>query len=211
VRKKELTMKLMTHKTILLTLMTFSLVMTASPLTAQVYKVVDENGNVTYTDRPPADGSKPVDLPPLSIIEAPVYEKSAKQLEAEAIASGELTPEIPLKTLRRNYQGFAIVSPQSEESVWHPEGPVPIAWSAGAALQDGMKVTIFIDGSQHATTTEAIIPVAGLERGEHTVTAELKDAKNRRIATAEPVTFFIRQPGLYNRARVGRGGPGGGG
>ena len=201
-------MKLMTHKTILLTLMAFSLVMTASPLMAQVYKVVDENGNVSYTDRPPADGSKPVDLPPLSIIEAPVYEKSAKQLAKEAEASGDQPEEVSLRTLRKNYKGFAIVSPQTEESVWHPDGPVPIAWSAGAALQDGMKVTIFIDGSQHATTTEAIIPVTGLERGEHTVTAELKDAKNRRIATAVPVTFFIRQPGLYNRPRVR---PGGGG
>ena len=41
---------------------------------AQVYKTVDENGNVVYTDQPPEDGSEPIKLKPLSVIEAPVYD-----------------------------------------------------------------------------------------------------------------------------------------
>ena len=199
-------MKLITHQTILMTLMAFSLAIASTPLAAQVYKVVDEDGNVTYTDRPPRDGSGPMDLPPLSVIETPVYEKTSRQVASEAAA--DENKEIPLKTLRRDYRDFAITSPQSEESVWHPEGPVPVGWTTGKALQGGMKVTIFIDGSQQATTTRPIIPVSGLERGEHTVTAELRDAKNRKIATADPVTFFIMRPGLNNRSRVN---PGGGG
>ena len=48
-----------------------------SPVGAQVYKVVDEDGNVTFTDQAPADGSKPVELPPISVIEAPKYETKA--------------------------------------------------------------------------------------------------------------------------------------
>ena len=36
---------------------------------ADIWKVVDEDGNVTYTDQQPKDGSKPMDLPELSIIE----------------------------------------------------------------------------------------------------------------------------------------------
>ena len=43
------------------------------PVMAQVYKTVDENGNVVYTDQPPADGSRPIKLKELSVIEAPVY------------------------------------------------------------------------------------------------------------------------------------------
>ncbi len=38
------------------------LLFSATPLLAQVYKVVDKDGNVTYTDQPPADGSGPVEL-----------------------------------------------------------------------------------------------------------------------------------------------------
>ena len=190
-------MKLMTHKTFILILIAFSLAIMAGPLAAQVYKTVDKDGNVTYTDQPPADGSKPIKLAPISVIEAPTYEKAPES--ARKGAEGE---EIPLRDLRRLYRDFAIISPQSEESVWHPDGPIAVAWSAGNPLQTGMQVTVYLNGNKQATTTEQIIPVDGLDRGEHTVTAELKDAKNRRIATAEPVTFFIQRPNIYtNRPR----------
>jgi len=66
-----------------------------------------------------------------------------------------------------------------------------------------MQVTLFVDGNEHATTQQPMIPLSGLDRGEHTVKAELRDSKNRVVATAETVTFFVRQPNLFNRA--GRG------
>jgi hypothetical protein len=196
-------MKLTTQQIFLMTLVTSFMLMTADPLMAEVYKTVDEDGNVSYTDRPPGDGAKPMDLPPLSIVETPVYEKTAREAALTAsAATGEQNTEIPLKTLRRTYRDFAIISPLSEESVWHPEQAIPVAWSVSSPLEAGMTVTLFIDGKKQAATTQPIIPVAGLERGEHTLTAELKDSKNRKIATAQPVTFFIRQPNIYtNRVR----------
>ena len=194
-------MKLMTHKTFILVLVAFSLAIMASPLIAQVYKTVDKDGNVTYTDQPPPDGSKPIKLAPISVIEAPIYEKAS-----EAAKEGAEGEEIPLRDLRRIYRDFAIVSPRSEESVWHPDGPVAVAWSVGNPLQEGMQVTVYLDGKRQATTTDQIIPVSGLERGEHTVTAELKDAKNRKIATAAPITFFIQRPNIYTNRPRPRGG-----
>lgn len=186
-------MKLVNHKTLLMVIFGFALAATVSPLTADVYKTVDENGNVTYTDRPPADGSKPIELAPISVIETPEYvrapEKTAEDVE-----------EVSLKTLRRDYRDFAIVSPQPEESIWSPDGPVSIAWHAQLDLQQGMQVTILLDGKKQATTTQQMIVVPGLERGEHTVKAELRDSKNRTVATTQQIVFYVRQPGLNNRA-----------
>lgn len=196
-------MKLTTQNVFFMTLMVFSLMAAVNPLMAQVYKTVDENGHVTYTDRPPADGSKPMDLPTLSVVEVPVYEKTAR--ESAKNATGEQNTEISLKNLRRKYRDFAIISPQNEESVWNPQQAVPVAWSVSNPLQDGMTVTLFIDGKKQSPTTQSIIPLAGLVRGAHTITAELVDARNRKIATAKPVTFFIKQPSVYNN-RVGPGG-----
>lgn len=200
-------MKLVTYKILLLILIAFSIAITTGPLTAQVYKTVDEDGNVTYTDQPPKDGSEPIELRPISIIEAPIYETKPQAVEADA--EGDTGKEMSLRNLRKNYKDFAIVSPRQEESIWHPDGPVTVAWSAGNQLQVGMKVTVYMDGIKQVTTSDQIIPVSGLDRGEHTVMAELTDAKNRKIATTQPVTFFIQRPGLNsNRARRG---PGGGG
>ena len=197
-------MSLKMHKIFLLILFAMMLSVTAGSAGAQVYRVVDEDGNVTYTDQAPGDGSQPIELRPISVIEAPEFETAPKEGE-EGAEGGEENKEMSLRYLRKNYQDFAIVAPQQEESVWRPDGPITVAWNARYALQEGMSVTVYLDGARQATTTEQIIPVIGLERGEHTVTAEIKDAKNRRIATAEPITFFIRQPGLYNRARRGGG------
>jgi hypothetical protein len=192
-------MKLVTHKTILLVVITLSLAFLCSPLMAQVYKTVDEDGNVTYTDQPPTDGSKPVKLRPISVIEAPTYEDKSKAVEEGA--EGEEGKEMSLRYLRKQYGDFAIVAPQPEESVWYSDNVIAVAWNARYQLQEGMQVTVSVDGKRQAATAEQIIAVTGLERGEHTVTAVLNDAKNRKIATAAPITFFIRQPGLYNRAR----------
>ncbi len=180
----------------LLTAFTISLLISATQLSAQVYKVVDKDGNVTYTDQAPADGSAPIELQPISVIEAPTYETAPASTEADA----EDAKEMSFSQLRRNYSDFAIVSPQSEESVWRPDGPISVAWNAKNALQEGMQVTILVDGKKHSSTTQQMVAVADLNRGEHTVTAELRDAKNRVVAKAGPVTFFVRQPGLYNRA-----------
>jgi len=191
-------MKLMTHKTLLLILIALALAISVGPTTAQVYKVVDEDGNVTYTDKPPKDGSKPIELAPISVIEAPTYEKAP-----EKGTEGEDGKEMSLKDLRKQYRDFAIVSPQSEETVWHPEQATTVAWNVGNQLQEGMQVTISVNGQTQPSTTERSIPVPGLDRGEHTITAVLKDARNRTIATAEPVVFFVRRPNLYNnRPRV---------
>lgn len=202
-------MKFISNKALLMILMTFSLALTAGSLMAQVYKVVDEHGNVTFTDIPPGDGTKPVDLPALSVIETPDYEETARQAAEAAAAAGvdAEPPEETLRSLRQSFRDFEIISPQSEESVWAPDGPIPAAWRTSNALQDGMQVMIYIDGNLHATTAQPMVPLVGLERGEHIITAEIRDQRNRTIATAPAITFFVRQPGLYNRPRVGpRGG-----
>jgi len=198
-------MKLKTHNTILLVLIAFALAITASPLSAQVYKIVDEDGNVTYTDQVPKDGSKPVELRPISVIEAPTYEKAPPA--AKESAEGEDGKGMSLRYLRKSYKDFAIVAPQPEETIWQPGAPITVAWNVAYRLQEGMQVTVFVDGKKQLTTSEQIIPISGLERGEHTVTAELNDAENRKIASAEPVTFFVRLPSVYtNRPHPGPGG-----
>ena len=173
-----------------LALVAFAVMLASDAVFAQVYKVVDKDGNVSYTDRPPPDGSAPIKLAPISIIEAPTYEQPAKA-DAQA-ADGAEGKEVSLRDLRKQYKNFAIVAPQQEESVWHPESAMSVAWNAGYQLQEGMQVTIYIDGKQHSKGSQSIVAVADLDRGEHKIEAKLTDARNRTIATAEPVTFFIR-------------------
>jgi hypothetical protein len=186
-------MKIDIRKTYFLTLTALFLALAAMPLAAEVYKVIDEDGNVSYTDKPPGDGSKPIELQPISVVEAPVYESKPKP----AVEDEDGEP-LSLRALRGMYRDFAIVAPQSEESIWHPDAPITVAWSTGTPLQTGMKANVSVDGKLQANTTDRVVPVANLERGEHTVTAELTNERNQSVATANPIVFFVRRPGLNN-------------
>jgi len=188
-------MNLEIHKTLYYFLITIVLTVFTAPVLAQVYKSVDADGNVTYTDRPPSAGAEPVELRPISVIEAPIYEPPATP--GDDAAAGEGDKEMSLGYLRKNYADFSIISPMQEESVWHPETPVTAAWQTRYTLQEGMQVIIYLNGNELVKTTSPIVPLGKLNRGEHTLQAQLKDAKNRRIATATPVTFFIRRPNIY--------------
>ena len=164
-------------------------------VSAQVYKTVDEDGNVVYTDQAPKDGSEPMKLPPLSVVEAPSYEEMSRPQADEAQGEQE-GAELSLRQLRSRYKGFAIISPENEQSLWNPQGLITLAWQAPHPLQEGMQVRASMDGEQIGLTSDRVIPITKLERGQHLLEAVLVDARNRTIATAEPVTFFIRQPSV---------------
>jgi hypothetical protein len=169
---------------------------------ADIWKVVDEDGNVTYTDQPPKDGSKPMDLPELSIIETDV-----ESLQTPADEEGVKEPTTG--DLRKSYRDFQITRPLSEETFWGTANTVVVTWGSGTPFTPDLNVRVFIDGKARVTPATGSVSLA-LDRGEHKVIAELRDASNRRIVRTESVTFYIKQNSVnFNRARPGpRGGSG---
>lgn len=161
---------------------------------AEVYKVVDENGNVTYTDQAPGPDAKPLALRELSVISPQVTapKDGAEQTGTDA-AAGDQEEVTSIRELRRGYRDFRIVSPTPEQHIWGTGNEVTVAWDAQYKLQPGMMVTFYVDGKAQPPTAQQAITVGRLDRGEHKVYAELFDSRNRRITTTEPVTFFIRQ------------------
>ena len=175
-----------------------STLLAMSAASAQIYKIVDENGNVTYTDQAPADGSAPMKLPELSVVDTD-YE--AEQVETEeAAATAEESLEPTRRDLRRMYRDFRILAPAQEETFWGTANAVVISWGSETPLQPGMKTRLFIDGAPQAesqSTTRALT----LDRGEHSVFAELRDARGRRLVTTPTVTFFIKQASVGAQPR----------
>ena len=175
----------------------------AGPSLAQVYKVVDENGNVVYTDRAPAADAQPMELPGLSVIEMIRTEPEGAAGSVEE--AGEEEEEVSdIRELRRGYRDFSIVSPIDEETLWGTGGQVQIAWDTRYRLQTGMYVVLTVDGTEGDPTTQPVINMV-LERGTHTVYAELFDRRNRKVATANPVTFNVQQYSVHYGANRRRG------
>lgn len=181
-------------------LLILACVLMTQSLVAQVYKSVDENGNVVYSDQPPEPGADPADLPDLSVVEAP----STTQAAANSVDAQE--EEVPdRRALRRIFSDFRITSPQPEENLWNTSNSVNVSWMTSAELLEGMTVTIFIDGIPQDTIDGHNLLVEGLDRGEHQVQAELTGPDGRLVSRTDPVLFYIKQNSV-NFNNSGQGG-----
>jgi len=167
---------------------------------AQVYKVVDAEGNVTYTDQAPSDGSQPMKLPELSVVDTDYEAPPPADSSTTAGTEGDGAPSEPTpREMRKMYSDFTITRPAPEETFWGTANQVVVSWASANPFQPGMTVRLFVDGQLQPGDGEDMRALT-LDRGEHTVYAELLDARGRRVATTASVTFFVKQHSVgFNR------------
>ncbi len=180
-------------------LMALSLVpLTASAAT--VYRHVDAQGNVSYSDRP--ERGEAVTLSPLTVVPAAPKTPSpaARTNTPEASAPSAAPPFLP-------YSTFRIASPTNEQTLpTGYAGNVQVELSVAPALRDDHRIRLLVDGriSQSALHSDVFM-LSNLERGEHQISAELLDADGRVRHRSEPVTLFVQRasvnlPGNPNNA-----------
>lgn len=154
----------------------------------EIYKVVDKEGNVIYTDQRPSAAAEPMDLPELSVIKSDLPPPAP-----EAAAAAEEQAQAPTaRELRKQYADFRITQPQQEETFWGSENTVVVAWGSAQPIPPEMAVKLYVDGAAQDVVGNGSVSLT-LDRGEHTVYAELLDVRKRRIVSTETITFFVKQ------------------
>jgi hypothetical protein len=183
-------------------LATFTMLGMLSTAQAQVYKTTDKDGNVVYTDQPPTPGAEPMQLRELSVVPVPEYAAKTKAVQSAGLEPGE---KADLGELRRGYRDFALTSPAAEQTFTGTGNVATVAWETRFALQPGMSVIVHVDDQPLPPTTATVMTTPPLDRGTHTVRAELVDEQKRSIAKAGPVTFFVHQNTVLNNPNRPRG------
>ena len=174
------------------------LVLLLTPLVAlaegEIYKIVNPDGTVTFTDQRPAPDAEPLELRPLSVVETEPVQSS------DTAADSEEKPDEPTaRDLQRMYRDFRITQPQNEETFWGSGNEVTVSWGASQPIREGLVVTLYVDGAPRPVLSGDSVSLV-LDRGEHQVYAVLRDANKRRIAATETVTFFVKQHSVnFNR------------
>lgn len=178
-----------------------TLVFMSLPATAvsegEIYKIVNPDGSVTFTDQRPSPGAEPVELRPLSVVETDITvpEKGVDAGSGAEAARKEPTP----RELKRMFSDFRITQPQNEETFWGTENQVVVSWGASRPIPEDMRVVLYVDGNGQSAPTSGSVTLT-LERGEHKVGAVLRDARNRQVVATEEVTFFVKQHSVnFNR------------
>jgi len=148
----------------------------------EIYKIVDEEGNVTFTDQRPDELASPMDLPELNVMESPPAIGEASSGTALAGSAGE-----------RERLRFRIVEPAHEEHILGTGQSLNATVGSNIALPDTALVVFFIDGEAQPPVSGTSAQFEGIDRGEHTLRAELQTPSGRVLARTETITFFMRQ------------------
>ncbi len=154
------------------------LVLLALPALSQpIYRVVDEHGNVTYTDQKPANDSQPIDLPALSVVGADGNAPPPVVIEA---------PEPERESL-----DFRIVDPVNGERRISDGGPLQVTLASRIDLPPAAQVVLILNGEALPPVRSMVAALDGVEPGAHSLVAELRTESGRVLATTDTVRFQI--------------------
>jgi hypothetical protein len=166
-------------RTLVFTLMSAGFLVTASATT--VFKWVDENGVVHYSDQPHENAQK-VEL------KAPQTYSAPKMPDVPS-SSPAVAPTGPA------YKSCQITEPTNDQMFMNT-----FTVTAGVSLQPaarpGDQVIVMLDGQRVPGVPAEGGPftISPVERGTHSLQATVQDAKGKPVCQSQSVTFHVHQP-----------------
>ncbi len=153
---------------------------------AQVYKVTDEEGNVTFTDRPPSDDSG----------------ATVEQVQIKGVNTAEPPPVISAPVNRApkkekiNYN-TEVTSPADGTTIPMGGGNFGVGARISPPLSPGEKLQLKLDGSALGDPQiSATWQLTNVFRGEHSVSIDRLSAGGKVLHSSTPITVFVLRPGL---------------
>ncbi len=160
---------------------------------AQVYKHVQDDGTIVYSDQKPTEDAEPIDaeLPTITVVE-PLVSVDAPAPEADA-------EEAANEALERYYRKLKISSPTPDQTIWNT-GYVLTARVTNdeLPLQSGHQLRFMLDGVTQSEGREMSLQLSEVYRGEHEIQVMVVDADGEVVAKTEPVTFHMKQRSIRN-------------
>lgn len=158
-----------------------------------VYRWVDENGTVHYSDAPPPDTqAQPADLPDITIVPARTTSKQ-KTDDQNKQADKPEKQSITFADLR-------LVRPKPEENLWGTGGTVTAEVAFSGRLPRGYAIQFVLDGKPQKPTRKKNQTLTEVYRGGHRLYAQIIEIKTGKVvAKTPPVTFYVHQVNIFMR------------
>ncbi|MEX0899219.1 MAG: DUF4124 domain-containing protein [Gammaproteobacteria bacterium] len=168
----------------------------APALAQDVYRWVDENGVVHYSDSP-REGAEKVE-----VREPETY--SAQSALPATPTARDSSVKVPPDAVDA-YQSVRIATPAHDSVAWNTAGEIAVSVAVSPPLNAsaGHKVLVYLDGAPVAGTPVAStsIGLTGIHRGTYQLSAAIVDGGGRQILRSETITFHVRQTSIQNPQR----------
>lgn len=162
----------------------------ALPVSAQIYKYIDANGNTVFTNQPP-DGTpaESVNLPPTNTVDMQ-------------------TPSIPADTSDNSsaqsaapYSVLSLTGIPDDEAMRANNGTFVVGVSIQPRLQPGHRLRLILDGEPYGQASNVpSLQLTNVDRGEHSLAVAVV-AGERIIQQSATETFTVQRVSVNSPAR----------
>ncbi len=148
---------------------------------AELYKGLDEDGNVYYSDTP-INSSEKFTPPSLSVMDAPKVPPKEEVIEIEE-------PPAEYK-----YTAFSIAAPKNNETIWNePQLMVSLNLKPALNTAEGDNIWLLMDGKPLIKKSRNLsLPIGRADRGSHTLQAQIKNKKGKVVKRTKTITVHIK-------------------
>lgn len=150
---------------------------------AGMYKWTNDEGDIIYSDTPPNNDAEEVILPELNTTPA---------LKVEARPEPTQTPDESAEAT--SYTEFQLVNPEPDAIIRDNTGNVSVSLSLQPELDSnaGHSINILIDGEASISNSQqTTVTLTNIDRGTHTVSAEIIDSTGKVIISSNSVSFTV--------------------
>lgn len=171
-------------------LLTTLLVLIAAGAQAQssIYKTVDENGNVVFTDAPPANSGQaerveiqPINTTPPVEKRAPVRSRFDDERFEEEVVEQVIT----------------ILRPSHEEQIPMGPGNFSVSIKVSPPLENSQSLQLFMDGVPYGSPQrDSTWALTNVFRGGHEIAVGVMDDKGEIPTMSEPITVYVQRPSI---------------
>ena len=145
----------------------------------KVYKRVNPDGSVEYSDQPIA-GAEVMNVPKGSTFTMP-------QTPGSAATSTTTTPQEP----SISYESLEITRPMNDETIRSNEGKLTALARVVPDLASDHRFRWSMDGEVIQNVNSPELRLNNIDRGSHTLQAEIVDADGKVIISSDSITFHL--------------------
>ena len=159
----------------------FTAALAISPASADIFKHVDENGNVSYSDQPALGSER---------IETRNHRSSSRASgdeEPDGGAEGEGKAESP------DYKSLQILTPREGKVVDSETGAVQVIMLPTPSLGKSDSLVIEVDGRQVSKGRDVNLSIQNVPKGKHSVSSRIENSEGEVIIESASINFTIGQ------------------
>lgn len=174
-----------------LTALALMLSLASAPVASEVYRHVDEDGSVTFSDEPMDDDSEAMELESLPEVNLPDPAERERRSSPDQGEDNQTQEQ-------QGYQTLEITSPEHDSAFWRGDGLVVVRFQSQPPLRSGHRYSLELDGKQVQQGRSTTFTLENMNRGTHELVVHVINADGETISSSDVTRFTLHRPSQLN-------------